>query len=88
MWMRSPDVAAEPAEPRESLGPRGVPPSAFGSPIVDLIAADPPGEIRSVASDLLDGALAAPRVHVTRQEAWVDEPGSFEGGRWVPMGDV
>jgi hypothetical protein len=50
----------------------------------DLIAADPPAEIRSVASDLLDRALSEPRprVHRTRVEVWIDEPGTFDGGHW------
>jgi hypothetical protein len=69
------------------VGPGGVPASAFGSPISDLIAADPPPAIKSVTSDLLDQALAVPRVHVTREERWVDEPGTFAGGRWVEAVD-
>jgi hypothetical protein len=62
-------------------GPGGVPASGAG-PIVDLIAADPPPAIRSVTSDLLDQALAAPRDHRTLEERWVDEPGTFTGGHW------
>jgi hypothetical protein len=65
----------------DAAGPRGVPATGAG-PIADLIAADPPPQIRSSFTDLLDQALAAPRVPVTRQEVWVDEPGTFAGGHW------
>lgn len=81
------EPAVEPAVP-VTAGPRGVVPSVFGSPIVDLIAADPPAEIRSVASDLIDQALSAPRDHRTRQEAWVEEPGTFHGGHWELVGET
>jgi hypothetical protein len=64
--------------------PRGVPASGAGA-VVDLIAADPPPEIRSVYSDLLDQALSAPRSHVTRWEVWVEEPNTRAGGRWVEV---
>ena len=60
---------------------RGVPASGAGA-VVDLLAADPPRAIRSVASDLIDQALSAPRGHVTVQEAWIED-GSREGGHWV-----
>jgi hypothetical protein len=66
---------------QSDAGPGGVPATGAG-PFYDLIAADPPPTIRSVTSDLLDQALAAPRVHKTRTEVWVDEPGSFTGGHW------
>jgi hypothetical protein len=62
-------------------GVRGIPASGAG-PVVDLIAADPPPAIKSVASDILDAALSAPRVHRTRVEVWIDEPNSFTGGHW------
>ena len=64
------------------VGPGGVPASPFGSPFTDLIAADPPPAIRSAWSDLLDQALAVPRVHRTRTEVWVEEPGTLHGGHW------
>jgi hypothetical protein len=66
---------------QQSDVPRGVPASGAG-PVADLIAADPPPRIKSVTSDLLAQALAAPRVHRTRVEVWVDEPGTFSGGHW------
>ena len=67
----------------ETPVPPGVPASAYGDPLTDLLAADPPASIKSVTSDLLDQALAAPRVHRTRQEVWVEEPGRLgPGGHW------
>jgi hypothetical protein len=64
-------------------GPGGVKASAFGDPISDLLAADPPPAIRTATSELLDEALAAPRVHRTRQEVWIEEPGRLgPGGHW------
>jgi hypothetical protein len=72
--MTTPDLS-------DAAASRGVPASGAG-PIVDLIASDPPPAIKSVTSDLLDQALAVPRVHKTRVERWVDEPGSFTGGHW------
>jgi hypothetical protein len=63
------------------VGLGGVPATGAGA-IVDLIAADPPPAIRSVTSDILDQAFAAPPVHRTRVEVWVDEPGTFSGGHW------
>jgi hypothetical protein len=74
------------AEP--PVGPGGVPASAFGSPISDLIAADPGPRIKSVTSDLLDQRFDVPRVHRTRQEVWVEEPGTFAGGHWEVVGEV
>jgi hypothetical protein len=71
-------------QPVAGLG--GVPASAFGDPVSDLIAADPPPATKSSVSDLLDEALAAPRVHCTRQEVWVDDPGPFTAGHWEPVG--
>jgi hypothetical protein len=65
----------------------GVPASAYGDPVVDLISADPPPVIKSVTSDLLDAELAAPRAHVTRREEWLEEPWTRAGGRWVEVGD-
>jgi hypothetical protein len=66
-----------------SAVPRGgVPASPFGSPITDLVAADPPARVKSVFTDLLDRALAAPRVHKTRTEQWIEEPGTLHGGHW------
>jgi hypothetical protein len=64
----------------EQSVPHGVPASGAG-PVADLIAADPPPAIRSVYSDLLDQALAAPRVHTTKVEQWVED-GSRAGGHW------
>jgi hypothetical protein len=62
-----------------------VPASGAGA-VVDLIAADPPAARRSVMADVLDQELAAPRVHRTRQEVWVEEPGTFTGGHWEAVG--
>jgi hypothetical protein len=67
--------------------PGGVPASAFGSPVSDLIAADPPAARRSVMADVLDQALAVPQVHRTRVERWVEDS-SFEGGHWEWVEDV
>jgi hypothetical protein len=50
--------------------------------------ADAPPEFKSATSDLLDEALSEPRTHRTRVERWVDEPGSFDGGRWEWVEDV
>jgi hypothetical protein len=61
----------------------GVPATGAG-PLADLIAADPPPRIKSVYVDLLDQALAQPRVHKTKVEVWVDEPGG--GGHWEVVG--
>jgi hypothetical protein len=72
----------DPGQPDAERSAWGVPASAFGDPIVDLIAADPPPVIKSVTSDLLDEAFAVPRVPRTRQEVWVDDPGSRAGGHW------
>lgn len=69
-------------EQHDVAGPGGVPASGAG-PVYDLIAADPPPAIKSSMSDLLDQALAAPRVHKTRVERWVEEPGKLgPGGHW------
>jgi hypothetical protein len=65
----------------------GVPATGAG-PVVDLIAADPPPAIRSVYSDLLDQALAAPRRHRTKVERWVDEPQKLHGGHWELVEEV
>jgi hypothetical protein len=65
--------------------PGGVPATGAG-PIVDLISADPPPRIKSSMSDLLDEALAVPRLHRTRVQEWVDEPHTLQGGRWVDVG--
>jgi hypothetical protein len=68
--------------------PRGIPASGAGA-VVDLLSADPPEPVfRSVASDLIDQALAAPRRHVTRQEQWIEEPGTLHGGHWELLKDV
>jgi hypothetical protein len=48
-----------------------------------MVAVDPPPAIRSVASDLLDQSLSAPRRHVTTESVWVPNPERFEGGSWV-----
>ena len=60
---------------------RGVPASGAG-PVYDLIAADPPVSVKSAYTDLLDQQLAAPKVHRTVTEEWVDEPGTLHGGHW------
>jgi hypothetical protein len=62
----------------------GVPASAFGSPVSDLLAADPPPAIRSAFTDLLDQALEAPQSSRTRVERWVDDPPGPLGprGHW------
>jgi hypothetical protein len=62
----------------------GVPATGAGA-VVDLLSADPPPQIRSVYSDLLDEALRGSRTHVTRQEVWVEEPGTRTGGRSVEV---
>jgi hypothetical protein len=62
---------------------QGVPASAFGDPFVDVLASGPSPAIRTATSDLLDEALAVPRVHRTRVEVWVEEPGRLGlGGHW------
>jgi hypothetical protein len=60
------------------------------TPMDALLAAgaDAPPEFKSATSDLLDEALSVPRTHRTRVERWVDEPGSFTGGRWELVGEV
>jgi hypothetical protein len=67
---------------------KGVPASEYGNPVADLLAADPPPEIKTAYSDLLDQALAAPRVHRTTVEQWIDEPGTLAGGHWERVGEV
>jgi hypothetical protein len=62
--------------------PRGVPATGAGA-LADMLAADPPPAIRTATSELLDEALAEPRVHRTGQEVWIDEPGKLgPGGHW------
>jgi hypothetical protein len=62
----------------------GRPASGSGSPIVDMLAADFDDQPRSVHMKLLDEALAAPRVHRTKVEQWVEDNG-FNGGHWVEV---
>ena len=62
--------------------PRGVPATGAGA-FVDMIAADPPVAVKSVYTDLLEQQLAAPKVHRTVTEEWVEEPGTLRGGHWV-----
>jgi hypothetical protein len=69
------------SEQQSVVVPHGVQASGAG-PVADLIAADPPPRIKSATSDLLDQALAQPRVHKTQVEEWIDEPGTFTGGHW------
>ena len=66
---------------QSDAGPRGVPATGAGA-VVDLIASDPPLVRQSAAADLLEQALAAPRVHRTRVERWVEDPSRFDGGYW------
>jgi hypothetical protein len=69
-----------PAE--QPVVPRGVPATGAGA-IVDLIASDPQPVIRTSYSDLLDEALAAPRVSETKVEVWVETLGPLgPGGHW------
>jgi hypothetical protein len=69
----------------EGSVPGGVPATGAG-PVVDLIAADPSPRIRSAYSEFLDVALAAPRVHRTIEERWIEEPGTLHGGHWELVG--
>jgi hypothetical protein len=69
-------------EQTHDAAPRGVPATGAGA-LADMLAADPPPAIRTATSELLDEALAAPRVPRTRQEIWIEEPGRLgPGGHW------
>lgn len=64
------------------MSEHGVPATGAG-PVADLIAADPTPRIKTATSEFLDEMLAVPRVHRTKVEVWVEEPGSLgPGGHW------
>jgi hypothetical protein len=62
---------------------------SFEAPMVALLAAgaEAPPAFKSVASDILDQNLSAPRHHRTVEEIWVPEPGRLGNGHWEAVGE-